>query len=88
MRNTTISRAVTAGFVGALFTLAPLAVTSANAAPPAHCPTYPNQVTTSITVTTTPTSPSVGQTFTASATVVADNAPVGTGTVTFSYAGD
>ena len=87
MRNTTISRTVAAGFVGALFTLSPLAVTSAHAAPPADCPTYPNQVTTSITVTTTPTSPSVGQTFTASATVVADNAPVGSGTVTFSYAG-
>ena len=29
----------------------------------------------------------MGQTFTASATVVADNAPVGSGTVTFGYAG-
>jgi hypothetical protein len=87
MRNTTVSRTVAAGFVGALFTLTPLAATSANAAPPAGCPTYPSQVTTSITVTTTPTSPSVGQTFTASATVVADNAPVGSGTVTFGYAG-
>ncbi|QWZ08111.1 hypothetical protein KRR39_22690 [Nocardioides panacis] len=88
MRNSTLSRTVTAGFVGALFTLSPLAVTSANAAPPADCPSYPNQVTTSVTVTATPASPSVGQTFTATATVVADNAPVSSGTVTFGYAGD
>ena len=87
MRNHTIARTVAAGFVGALFAVSPLAVTSANAAPPADCPTYPNQVTTSITVTTTPTSPAVGQTFTTTATVVADNAPVGAGTVTFGYAG-
>lgn len=89
MTNNSLTKRLSAavavlGMVGVAQLAAPSA---ANAAPPSDCPAYAVQTTTQTSVSISPDNLSVGQLFTATATVTAAGAPVTGGTVTFSYAG-
>jgi LPXTG-motif cell wall-anchored protein len=83
----TVKRLATAIAAGGVFAIAPVAIPAATAAP-AACPDYSVQATTDTSLSVSPANPTVGDAFTATATVLTSGGvPVNGGTVNFSYAG-
>ena len=84
----TAKRITVAGFAGSLLAIAPVALPAADAAPATGCKQYAVASTTSTSLSLSPQGPySVGQSFTATATVTVDGtgAPAQGGTVVFQY---
>jgi hypothetical protein len=89
MLTQTIKRLTAAMFAGGLLAVVPLAMPAANAVPvaAAKCP-YNAPVTTTTTLSLSPSTVSRGETFTATAHVTSSvGAPPSGGTVTFTYHG-
>ena len=86
MLSLTVKRFAAATFVGGALALSPVAMPAANAAPPVGCQGYVGAITTQTDLVISPSNLSVGDTFTATATVTANDVAVTGGTVTFSYA--
>lgn len=83
----TVKRLATAIAAGGVFAIAPVAIPAASAQP-ADCPNYAVQATTTTSITVSPSSPTVGDAFTATASVLTSGGvPVNGGVVTFTYAG-
>lgn len=82
----TVKRLATAIAAGGVFAIAPVAIPAASAAP-ADCPGYAVNVITSTDLSISPANPDVGETFTATLTVLAGGQPVNGGTVNFVYNG-
>lgn len=88
MLTQSIKRITAAGFAGSLLAIAPVALPAADAAPATGCRQYAVQSTTTTTLSVSPAGPySVGQTFTATATVTIDGTgqPAQGGEVVFKY---
>jgi LPXTG-motif cell wall-anchored protein len=88
MLTQSIKRITAAGFAGSLLAIAPVALPAADAAPATGCRQYAVQSTTTTTLSVSPSGPySVGQAFTATATVTIDGtgAPAQGGNVVFRY---
>ena len=88
MLTQSIKRITVAGFAGSLVAIAPVALPAADAAPATGCRQYAVQSTTTTTLSVSPQGPySVGQSFTATATVTVDGTgqPAQGGEVVFSY---
>jgi LPXTG-motif cell wall-anchored protein len=88
MLTQSIKRITVAGFAGSLLAIAPVVLPAADAAPATGCRQYAVQSTTSTTLSVSPQGPySVGQSFTATATVTVDGTgqPAQGGEVVFSY---
>ena len=88
MLSQSIKRITAAGFAGSLLAIAPVALPAADAAPATGCRQYAVQSTTTTTLSVSPAGPySVGQAFTATATVTVDGTgqPAGGGEVVFKY---
>ena len=84
----TAKRITVAGFAGSLLAIAPVALPAADAAPATGCKQYAVASTTTTSLSLSPQGPySVGQSFTATATVTVDGtgAPAQGGTVVFQY---
>jgi len=84
-----IKRITAAGFAGSLLAIAPVALPAADAAPVSGCKQYAVASTTTTTLSLSPQGPySVGQSFTATATVTVDGTgqPAQGGEVDFKYA--
>ena len=64
-----------------------LVASPASAAPPENCPNYSVSAETDTSLSASPSSPGVGDTFTGEATVDIDGLPATGGTVEFTYAG-
>ena len=89
MLTQSIKRITAAGFAGSLLAIAPVALPAADAAPATGCRQYAVQSTTTTTLSVSPAGPySVGQAFTATATVTVDGTgtPAQGGSVVFKYA--
>jgi hypothetical protein len=89
MLTQSIKRITAAGFAGSLIAIAPVALPAADAAPATGCRQYAVQSTTTTTLSVSPAGPhSVGQSFTATATVTVDatGQPAQSGQVVFRYA--
>lgn len=83
----TVKRLATAIAAGGVFAIAPVAIPAASAAP-AACPNYSVQATTDTSLSVSPANPTVGDAFTATATVLTSGGvPVNGGNVHFTYAG-
>jgi LPXTG-motif cell wall-anchored protein len=83
----TVKRLATAIAAGGVFAIAPVAIPAASAAP-ADCPAYAVEATTTTSLSVSPANPTVGDAFTATATVLTSGGvPVTGGVVNFSYAG-
>src|SRR3954451_8927022 len=84
----TAKRLATAVAAGGVLAMSPLVMSPASAQP-ADCPNYTIAATTTTTLSVSPANPTVGDPFTATATVTAagENVPALTGNVTFTYAG-
>ena len=83
----TVKRLATAIAAGGVFAIAPVAIPAASAQP-ADCPNYSVQATTTTSVSVSPANPTVGDAFTATASVLTSGGvPVNGGVVTFTYAG-
>jgi LPXTG-motif cell wall-anchored protein len=83
----TVKRLATAIAAGGVFAIAPVAIPAASAQP-ADCPNYAVQATTTTSITVSPSTPAVGDAFTATASVLTSGGvPVNGGVVTFTYAG-
>src|SRR6478672_13933770 len=83
-----IKRITAAGFAGSLLAIAPVALPAADAAPVTGCKHYAVASTTTTTLRLSPQGPySVGQSFTATATVTVDGTgqPAQSGEVVFRY---
>ena len=88
MLTQSIKRITAAGFAGSLLAIAPVALPAADAAPATGCRQYAVQSTTTTTLSVSPAGPySVGQAFTATATVTVDGTgqPAQGGEVVFKY---
>ena len=88
MLTQSIKRITAAGFAGSLLAIAPVALPAADAAPATGCRQYAVQSTTTTTLSVSPAGPySVGQSFTATATVTVDGTgqPAQGGNVVFKY---
>ncbi len=88
MLTQSIKRITAAGFAGSLLAIAPVALPAADAAPATGCRQYAVQSTTTTTLSVSPEGPySVGQSFTATATVTVDGTgqPAQGGEVVFKY---
>jgi LPXTG-motif cell wall-anchored protein len=88
MLTQSIKRITAAGFAGSLLAIAPVALPAADAAPATGCRQYAVQSTTTTTLSVSPAGPhSVGQSFTATATVTVDGTgqPAQGGEVVFKY---
>lgn len=88
MLSQSIKRITAAGFAGSLLAIAPVALPAADAAPATGCRQYAVQSTTTTTLSVSPAGPySVGQSFTATATVTVDGTgqPAQGGEVAFKY---
>jgi LPXTG-motif cell wall-anchored protein len=88
MLTQSIKRITAAGFAGSLLAIAPVALPAADAAPATGCRQYAVQSTTTTTLSVNPAGPySVGQAFTATATVTVDGTgqPAQGGEVVFKY---
>ena len=88
MLTQSIKRITAAGFAGSLLAIAPVALPAADAAPATGCRQYAVQSTTTTTLSVSPAGPySVGQAFTATATVTVDGTgqPAQGGEVAFKY---
>ena len=88
MLTQSIKRITAAGFAGSLLAIAPVALPAADAAPATGCRQYAVQSTTTTTLSVSPKGPySVGQSFTATATVTVDGTgqPAQGGEVVFKY---
>ena len=88
MLSQSIKRITAAGFAGSLLAIAPVALPAADAAPATGCRQYAVQLTTTTTLSVSPEGPySVGQAFTATATVTVDGTgqPAQGGEVVFKY---
>ena len=88
MLTQSIKRITAAGFAGSLLAIAPVALPAADAAPATGCRQYAVQSTTTTTLSVSPEGPySVGQAFTATATVTVDGTgqPAQGGEVVFKY---
>ena len=85
LSTTSIKRFAAALFVGGALAVSPVMMPAASAAP--NCPAYAGTISTTTTVTVSPTNPAQGSSFTATATVTNDStgAPVSGGTVEFKY---
>jgi LPXTG-motif cell wall-anchored protein len=83
----TVKRFATAIAAGGVLAIAPVAIPAASAAP-ADCPNYTVTATTTTSLSISPANPTVGDAFTATASVLTSGGvPVDGGTVDFSYAG-
>jgi LPXTG-motif cell wall-anchored protein len=83
----TVKRFATAIAAGGVLAIAPVAIPAASAAP-ADCPNYTLEATTTTSLSISPANPTVGDAFTATASVLTSGGvPVTGGTVNFSYAG-
>lgn len=88
MLTQSIKRITAAGFAGSLLAIAPVALPAADAAPATGCRQYAVQSTTTTTLSVSPQGPySVGQAFTATASVTVDGTdqPAQGGEVVFKY---
>src|SRR6478672_956191 len=88
MLTQTIKRITAAGFAGSLLAIAPVALPAADAAPVSGCKHYAVASTTTTTLSLSPQGPyTVGQSFTATATVTVDGTgrPAQGGEVDFRY---
>jgi hypothetical protein len=86
--RTTVKRLATAVAAGGVLAMSPLVMSPASAQP-ADCPNYSIAATTTTTLSVSPANPTVGDPFTATATVEVAGLPTSalTGDVTFTYAG-
>jgi hypothetical protein len=87
--RSTVKRLATAVAAGGVLAMSPLVMSPASAQP-ADCPNYTIAATTTTTLSVSPANPTVGDPFTATATVTVAGLPASalTGDVTFTYAGE
>jgi LPXTG-motif cell wall-anchored protein len=83
--TTSLKRLAAATLVGGALAVSPVMMPAASAAP--SCPAYAGTISTTTTLSVSPSNPAQGSSFTATATVTNDStgAPVSGGTVDFKY---